>query len=84
MDSDNFDELGHWDVKNPMKMDNKFKFSKFSKMSFENIVGPEPMGEVISTSYNTIWSCVFTLDPIKEVKNEIWLIQDIDAPRRSI
>lgn len=67
-----------------MKMDDKFKFSKFGKMSFQSSVGPEPMGEVISSSYNTIWSCVFTLDPIKEVKNEIWLIQDKEAPRRSI
>lgn len=42
------------------------------------------MGEVISSSYNTIWACVFTLDPLKEIKNEIWLIQDNEAPRRSI
>jgi hypothetical protein len=67
-----------------MKLDNKFKFSKFGKKSFENNVGPEPMGEVIGSSYNTIWACVFHLDPIKEVKNEIWLIQDDEAPRRSI
>ena len=55
-------------------MDNTFKFSKFGSANFESNVGPEGMGEGISSSYNTIWSCVFTLDPIKEVNREIWLI----------
>ena len=74
MDAYNFDDNGAWKLTKPLKMDDQFKFSKFSKMSFQNTVGPEPMGDVISTSYNTIWACVFTLDPVKEIKNEIWLI----------
>lgn len=42
------------------------------------------MGDVITTSYNTLWSTVFVMDPIKKVNNEIWIVQDEDAPRRSI
>lgn len=34
MDSESFDESGAWEVNKPMKMDDKFKFSKFGKMSF--------------------------------------------------
>merc|ERR1711935_216035 len=42
------------------------------------------MGDVITTSYNTLWSIVFVLDPVKKVNNEIWIVQDDSAPRRSI
>ena len=70
-------------VEDKIKMKDKMKISSLGKLSLENEVGRENMGEVIGDSYNTLWSIVFTLDPIKKVSNEIWMIQDEEAPRRS-
>jgi len=61
-------------VEDKIKMKDKMKISSLGKLSLENEVGRENMGEVIGDSYNTLWSIVFTLDPIKKVSNEIWMI----------
>lgn len=73
-----------WAVNKSMKMYDGYKISSFNKVSKDGNVGMEPMGEVIGTGYNTLWSCMFTLDPVKKVNTETWLVQDQDAPRRSI
>ena len=70
-------------VEDKIKMKDKIKVSNLGKLSLENEVKRENIGEVIGDSYNTLWSIVFTLDPIKKVNNEVWMIQDEEAPRRS-
>lgn len=73
-----------WHVNNTIKVTDKLSVSSFTKTSAGKKVAREEMGDVIKTSYNTLWSTIFVLDPIKKVNNEIWIVQDEEEPRRSI
>lgn len=68
------DAVEEWELNDTIKMYNKMKLKKIGKMKRDSDVNWEEMGNIIENSYNTIWSCIFTLDSMKEVNNEIWLI----------
>lgn len=63
-----------WSVKKSVKMDDTISVSKFGKTSTENSVKREAMGYQIDTNYNTLWSVVFTMDPVKKINREVWLV----------
>lgn len=68
--------MEEWELNDTIKMYDKMALKKIIKMSRDSDVNWEEMGNIIENSYNTLWSCIFTLDSMKEVNNEIWLIQD--------
>ena len=48
------------------------------QMDYVDDITAQPIEE-----YESLWSCVFTLDTIKRVNREIWMVQDKEEKRRS-
>lgn len=58
------------------------KYSSISSVRHMKYV--QDISDLPETDYETLWECVFTLDPILAEHNEIWHVQNETEPRRSM
>ena len=57
-----------------MRMNDTLRVSSASKIDNVKVVQQEEMGRVVDTDYDTLWSCLFVMDPVVKNSKETWLV----------
>ena len=69
-------------VQTPKKIGSKMNVKRYMTTQHTEEVGIPPTGESHS-SFDTLWSCVFNLEPKKLTTREIWFVQNQGEKRTS-
>ena len=67
-------------VNEKRSLGNVLKLESLIQNEYTMHVGPPIIGSN-AYDFNTLWRIDFTMDPTKEVNNQIWLVQNPDEPR---
>jgi len=66
----------------PKKVGNKMNVDRYMTTTHNQEVGIPKTGKS-HDSFDTLWSCVFNLEPTKTTTKEIWFVQNQNEKRTS-